>query len=302
MRRIRLSCLVLLFVVAAGLPYPPQARADTSDELLTYVLEAYDNLLSLDSFTASSDQLYQVSANLETYRVTLEFTYAAKITSEVVPQGTFRAHAAFDITMTNNMEPGATNVTTEIFIDGETVYARVGGGLPEGGQAGSVAPGWVNKDLLPEDASPTYNGINESALFQLFGMNYLFTPGAAASVRELDPQEVDGQMMRVIEVMYTSLNLEASGMMDNMIEAFNGQAMGFTEDMTREMLSGGSGYTFAVWIGENDHLPHMFSDFIEIESKMTYQGAATTISATMTTATNLTSVGEPITLTPPDVE
>jgi len=303
MNRIILVLLIAALAFAGGSPHVPRVHADTSDELLAYVREAYFNLLSLDSFTGNSDQLYQVTANLETYRVTLEFTYKAAVTSEVTPKDVFRGHAAFDVTMTNNMEPDATNVTMEMFIDGSTVYALIGGGnLPQGGQAGKIAPGWVNTDLLGDDASPAYQGLNEPTFFQLYGLNYLFEPGAVNTVSELEPMTIDGQKMRVIEVGYTASNLEASGVLEDMIEVFNGQAMGFTEEMTRQMLTGGSVYLFTVWIGEDDHLPHQFADYIEIESSINYQGATTKIAATMATATNLTGINEPITLTPPEVE
>lgn len=302
MKRVSLILFVIVLLVAAGAPRPHQAEADTSDELLQLVVDSFGNLMRLESFTAESEQLY--TATVEVLRVKLEFTYHAVITSEVIPGDHLLAHATWNITMTSNFEPEPMTVTMEMFIDGETIYARIGAASFAGNPgSGTIDPGWVNTDLLGDDASPAYNGMNEAAFFQLFGMNYMYSPGLVASVSELPPSEVDGQTMRVIEVLYTSLNLEAGDVMDSMVDVFNGSAMGaWTEDMTREMLTGGSGYTVGVWIGTEDQLPHMISDFIEIESSITYQAQKATISATMATGTEITSMNEALTLTPPSVD
>ncbi len=301
MKRLGRLMLVVVFLVVASSPLRP-AQAATSEELLALIGEAYDNFFALESLTAESVQVYE--AHVEVLRLKLDFTYHADITSEVLPGGdTFTAHSLFDINMTSNMEQGPMNATLELFMDGPNVYGRIPSASFTGSNdAGQIYPDWVNTASLPANASPAYQGINASMFLQLFGMNYLFLPNTVASVSELQPQEVDGQMMRVVQVIFTSLNLEAAGLMDNMVEVFNGQAMGaWTEDMTREMLSG-SGYTFAMWIGEEDHLPHQFADFIEIESHITFQGRRANISATMATATEITSMNEALTLTPPELE
>jgi len=298
----RVVLMVLVIAVFVGSSYTPHARADTSDELLSFVRDAYANLMALDSFTSTSDQTYDATLKFGGNPI-LVFNYMAAITSRVIPnQGDITAHTVFNITMTTDAEPAPMYVVMEMFMDGETIYARISDtGATEGGDS-LVAAGWVNTDLLADQASPAYNGMNEAAFLELYGMNYPLVPGVPGSVTELPAEEIDGQEMRFIQLAYTTQTLDAAGVLDSMVDVFNGWAMGDdTADLTRQMLDGAF-YDLTVWIGVDDHLPHQFADHIAIESTLKSGDFTMDISAVMTLVTTLGGINEPLTLTPPEVD
>lgn len=291
-------------VLVSGSIHLPAAHAATSDEILADIQDASTRLLALDGFVSQSDQDYRLTMGSEGERWgVVDFNYHADIASQVVPNtGDIVAHVSFDITFSSNTAPGPMTARLEMFMDNQTLYGRItDADLGPGHPSSPPAAGWVNMDLLPDQASPAYQYINEATFFELYGMNYPLSPGSVGSVIELDPEEVDGQTMRVLRVEYTSQALDAAGVMDDLIDVFNGQAMGdSTADLTRQMLEGAA-FSLTVWIGADDRLPHVIEDRIIIQSEMSVANITLPVSGEMTLTTTLSGFNQPLELTPPDI-
>lgn len=302
----RLVGVVLLAasVLVIGSGHLAPAYAATSNEMLADLEDATNRLLALEGFVSRSDQVYRLTMGSQGGRWgVVDFNYRADIASQVEPnEGDIVAHVNFDITFSSNTAPGPMTVRLEMFKDDETLYGRItDADLGPGNRSSPSAAGWVNMDLLPDQASPAYQYINDATFLELYGMNYPLSPGSVGSVVELDPEEIDGQTMRVLRLEYTSQALDAAGVMDDMIDVFNGQAMGdTTADLTRQMLEGAT-FSLTVSIGADDHLPHVIVDRIIIQSELAVGNITLPVSGEMTLTTTLADFNQPLELSPPDI-
>jgi hypothetical protein len=292
-----LAALLIMTLVLGLVPAYAQDHSAEEIEHINLVATAYDALFQLDTLQSQTTQ--DLDQTIDASGISIHQTISQRIHSQIE-----NGEEGFPLAIYSVLEQAssaeAPGVPSQemilnmemVFQDG--VYLMQVTDMPP--EMAAVFPeGWFDPAIL------SGTGMNFSNLTDLSGREslsiYPISEETVLRIKELPQEEIDGQAMRVFElVLSPELVMEISGL-DSMYDA---ESLG---EGGEEFLAGMiAGLTFSqrVWIGAEDGLPYRiyFKSLME-NVELELQGQAMSITQTAETTTDFFGFNEPVEIIEP---
>jgi len=307
--------VVMLFVVLAFAALPASAQTSFSaDEqaLIEYVQGAFDNFLTLDSFSSSGTNniVQHINVTMQDTELGIDQTIDQAITGQAQRDSSGELSMAAQVDQTIAQEtPGqpAQDITQtiEMVVSEGDFFMRFSNVSPAT-LAGMYPSGWVN---LSRDANafPGAEMINPDQFTSVFAsqFQYPLDENTVERIKELPGESLDGVETRVIRLVFNGPALFNSGEMDQYLSAFNTGQLGLDMDQLRQSMGEAAALELTAWISVDDGLVYRTDIVMSLAGDM---GAVVTgidsmyLEQQVTASMTYTAFNEPVTIEAPTVK
>jgi hypothetical protein len=306
--------LLLVALVAAlvfvALPALAQT-AFTADEqaLIDYVQGAFDNFLTLDSFTSTSTNniVQHIDMAMQDMELGIDQTIAQTVSGQAQRESSGELSMSAQVDQTILQEtPGQPtqnlSQTIDMVVAEGDFFMRFSNVTPAT-MASFFPSGWVN---LSENRTAFAGAemINPDQFTSMFSaqFQYPLDEVTVERIKELPAESMNGVNTRVVRLVFNGPALFNSGEMDQYLSAFNTGQLGVDMDQLRQSMGQSAALEMTAWIGVDDNLVYRVDTVMSLAGDMgaviagidsMYMEQQATISATYA------DFNEPVTIEPP---
>jgi hypothetical protein len=266
-RRFTFTCL-LLAVFALSLP--TFAQQDDED-LLAYVVAAYDNMVEIETMTITATQL--IDQTLEVDGITVTQTVEQKMDGLI----RYSEDPAVEMTLVQSFltQSGFETIEVDLTMDmiqvDETFYMRF---YDVSDDFANVYPeGWVNVTDNPGDM-PGMELLNVEQLTSMMNttLQYPINADTVSSVEEIEDAEaieaIEDVEMRTFVLEIDMEALQEADELEDIAGMFNAGTTGVDVDAMMSQMFDGATMTLEIWIGTDDQLIHRIDMIMNTDAEI----------------------------------
>lgn len=306
-RTLRLPVFIMLMILLMTSSVLAQRGfSDDQLDLIDLSKAAFDNVYTLESVRVTGWQT--ITLELEVQNETLEMTLSQDFDGWTLLEDGITSAVEITIYQEIALDAGSQgqasgDQTLEmILIDGE-LYVRV---ADSGGALRGVGPDdWVNlsqdPDAFPEMGEQDIDSIIEQSINPI---PYPITASTVRQIEEADPEKLNGENVRVIDIVLDTSTLAGTAMFDEMRDAFESLGIRDTDEVL-EVLLEDAVLEIRLWVGE-DGIMRQSSQAFEFDgdiSEFFPRGVGDVLIAmSVSSVTTYTDLNKPHEIEAPDVD